>query len=343
MFAVFFLGAASSAAAACSAIPGYFSGSIPGVKNFTGELYKATWTGPGAASVFSVGSPSGWSTSSLAFSADNTTVVATFDNHHVGHGTVGASCAVISWDDKSVWQTAPPPQKLNIHLSPHSHDDVGWDATYMEYFLGCHPPGVRYANVSQEISGVVQGLLADARRRFSVVEQAYFQIWFEAQAPALQAQVQTLVAQRRLVFLNGGWSMHDESNPTYIDMLDNTAVGHRNIVNNFGVAGLPKVTWQIDPFGQFGAPAKNQRGTNKTTPKHANTHTLTSQPTPCQNRTLRVSRRALLLPWGLCGNLLGEGGSKLQEHYVQGKGAGARVAAFPFLGCVCRRVAGDLY
>ena len=119
----------------------------------------------------------------------------------------------------------------------------------MEYFLGCHPPGVRYANVSQEIGGVVQGLLADSRRRFSVVEQAYFQIWYEAQSPTLQAQVQTLVAERRLVFLNGGWSMHDESNPTYIDMLDNTAVGHRNIFQNFGTPGLPKVTWQIDPFG----------------------------------------------------------------------------------------------
>ena len=119
----------------------------------------------------------------------------------------------------------------------------------MDYYLGSHPPGVKYANVSQEIGGVVAGLIADARRRFSFVEQAYFQIWYEAQAPALQAQVQTLVAERRLVFLNGGWSMHDEANPTYIDMLDNTAVGQRNIAQNFGVENLPRLTWQIDPFG----------------------------------------------------------------------------------------------
>ena len=32
-------------------------------------------------------------------------------------------------------------------------------------------------------------------------------------------------------------------------MLDNTAVGHRNLVHNFGPAALPSITWQIDPFG----------------------------------------------------------------------------------------------
>jgi len=84
------------------------------------------------------------------------------------------------------------------------------------------------------------------------VEQAYFQLWFEGQAPALQAQVQALVAEKRLVFQNGGWSMTDEASPTYVDMLDNVALGHRHIVENFGVAALPKINWQIDPFGVRG-------------------------------------------------------------------------------------------
>jgi hypothetical protein len=35
----------------------------------------------------------------------------------------------------------------------------------------------------------------------------------------------------------------------FVDMLDNTAVGQRNILNNFGQSALPTVTWQIDPFG----------------------------------------------------------------------------------------------
>ena len=43
--------------------------------------------------------------------------------------------------------------------------------------------------------------------------------------------------------------MHDEANPTFVDMLDNTATGQRAILNNFGASALPTVTWQIDPFG----------------------------------------------------------------------------------------------
>jgi hypothetical protein len=72
------------------------------------------------------------------------------------------------------------------------------------------------------------------------------QIWYETQTPELQAAVQGLVASRQLVFLNGGWSMHDEASPSFVDMLDNTHVGQRAIIDNFGVSAIPNVTWQID-------------------------------------------------------------------------------------------------
>jgi hypothetical protein len=62
--------------------------------------------------------------------------------------------------------------------------------------------------------------------------------------------VQGLVASGQLEFINGGWSMHDEACPTFIDMLDNTHVGQRLIYESFGV--VPKTTWQIDPFGHSG-------------------------------------------------------------------------------------------
>ena len=40
-----------------------------------------------------------------------------------------------------------------------------------------------------------------------------------------------------------------QANPSYVDMVDQTTLGHRLIKQQFGVT--PKVTWQIDPFGEY--------------------------------------------------------------------------------------------
>jgi alpha-mannosidase len=41
--------------------------------------------------------------------------------------------------------------------------------------------------------------------------------------------------------------MHDEATAHYIDMIDQTTLGHRFIKEEFDV--IPKIGWQIDPFG----------------------------------------------------------------------------------------------
>lgn len=41
--------------------------------------------------------------------------------------------------------------------------------------------------------------------------------------------------------------MHDEATTHYIDMIDQTTLGHRFIKEEFDVT--PTVGWQIDPFG----------------------------------------------------------------------------------------------
>ena len=43
--------------------------------------------------------------------------------------------------------------------------------------------------------------------------------------------------------------MHDEASPYYVEMVDQTTRGHQFIKQNFGDAGRPRGTWQIDPFG----------------------------------------------------------------------------------------------
>lgn len=42
---------------------------------------------------------------------------------------------------------------------------------------------------------------------------------------------------------NGAGSMHDEANPIYVDMIDNTASGHRWLLDTFNVT--PRTTWQV--------------------------------------------------------------------------------------------------
>ncbi|KAF9622794.1 hypothetical protein IFM89_034029 [Coptis chinensis] len=46
---------------------------------------------------------------------------------------------------------------------------------------------------------------------------------------------------------NGGWCMHDEAGTHYIDMIDQTTLGHRMIKQQFNKT--PRAGWQIDPFG----------------------------------------------------------------------------------------------
>lgn len=41
--------------------------------------------------------------------------------------------------------------------------------------------------------------------------------------------------------------MHDEAVAHYIDMIDQTTLGHQFIKEEFNVT--PRIGWQIDPFG----------------------------------------------------------------------------------------------
>ncbi len=43
--------------------------------------------------------------------------------------------------------------------------------------------------------------------------------------------------------------MNDEATTTYLSTIDQMTWGHRRLVDTFGRCAVPKVAWQLDPFG----------------------------------------------------------------------------------------------
>lgn len=118
----------------------------------------------------------------------------------------------------------PKPYPWTIHVTPHSHDDVGWLKTLDAYFDGSQK-GIQFTNVRTELSTVMAALAANPERKFTEVEIAFFKKWWDLQTPKKQEQVKGFVANGQLEFINAGWSMHDEAAPISDDMIDNMMVG----------------------------------------------------------------------------------------------------------------------
>lgn len=138
------------------------------------------------------------------------------------------------------------PDKLNVHLVPHTHDDAGWLKTVDQYYVGSNN-SIQGACVQNVLDSLVPALLADKNRKFVYVEQAFFERWWREQSEPIKNVVKDLVKSGQLEFINGGMVMHDEAATHYIDMIDQTTLGHEFLKKEFGVT--PRIGWQIDPFG----------------------------------------------------------------------------------------------
>lgn len=142
----------------------------------------------------------------------------------------------------------PDPNKLNVHIVPHTHDDVGWLKTVDQYYYGSETL-IQKAGVQYIIDSVVQELLKDPKKKFIYVESAFFFQWWREQSEELQEQVKELVNQGRLEFIGGAWSMNDEATTHYQSIIDQFAWGLRRLNDTFGECARPRIGWQIDPFG----------------------------------------------------------------------------------------------
>ena len=142
----------------------------------------------------------------------------------------------------------PLASSLTVHVVPHTHDDVGWLKTVDEYYYGLHNE-IQHAAVQYIIKSVVAALVRNPARRFMYVEQAFFQRYWREANEYDKNVTRMLVKNGQLEFVNGGWCMHDEAAAHYIDMVDQTTLGHKFIVDEFNASAVPTVGWQIDPFG----------------------------------------------------------------------------------------------
>ncbi|CAE7198223.1 unnamed protein product [Symbiodinium natans] len=154
----------------------------------------------------------------------------------------------IPWTLLGAWQAlavlAEP--AVEVHIVAHTHDDVGWLKTVDEYYTGQNN-SIQHAYVHMILDTVVRCLEQNPNRTFTYVEQAFFVRWWRQQDDATRALVKRLVSSGQLEFTNGGWCMHDEAAPHFLDMIDQTTLGHKFLMDEFGVA--PRTGWQLDPFG----------------------------------------------------------------------------------------------
>ncbi|CAI2734863.1 unnamed protein product [Schistosoma spindalis] len=137
---------------------------------------------------------------------------------------------------------------LNIHLIPHTHDDVGWLKTVDQYYYGINNM-IQRAGVQYILDSVISALAHNPNRKFTYVEVIYFYKWWLVQTKEIKHLVKDLVQSGQLQFALGGWSMADEATVYYSDAIDQLTYGHIVLKQLFGECGRPLVAWQIDPFG----------------------------------------------------------------------------------------------
>ena len=81
-------------------------------------------------------------------------------------------------------------------------------------------------------------------------------MWWEEQNETTKMLVKQLVDEGRLQFVGGGWCSNDEATTHYTAIIDQMTLGFQLLNDTFGEMAIPKVAWQVDPFGHSKEQAK---------------------------------------------------------------------------------------
>jgi Glycosyl hydrolases family 38 N-terminal domain len=139
------------------------------------------------------------------------------------------------------------PGVFNIHVVPHTHDDVGWRKTVEQYYYGYNTSIDTRGNVRDIISTVLQALLQNPARTFCYTESKFLSMWWNEQSQEMRDSLKQVIASQQFQIVNGGWCMHDEATAHYMGMMDQTTTGHAFLKETLHV--IPRTAWQLDPFG----------------------------------------------------------------------------------------------
>ena len=145
---------------------------------------------------------------------------------------------------------APQNETIQLHIVPHTHNDAGWLYTLESYYKGTNSRGC----VQCILNNVTASLKHNKNRRFSYVEQVFFEIWWQEISNATKDVVREYIRNGQLEFLMGGYVMNDEGCTYYDDIIEQLTLGHRAIKNTFNVT--VNTAWHIDPFGHSAAQAR---------------------------------------------------------------------------------------
>jgi len=139
---------------------------------------------------------------------------------------------------------------LTVHVVPHTHDDVGWNKTPLQYFFGANNT-IQHAGVQYIIDSMVEALGVESggtkgQRTFVYCELYYFALWWRMQPDAVRNVVRQLVQSGRLSFVGAGWVQHEEGTTQADALVDQMTLGHQFLLHELNTS--TNIGWQIDPF-----------------------------------------------------------------------------------------------
>jgi len=114
---------------------------------------------------------------------------------------------------------------INVHIVPHTHDDLGFVKTLDDYYYGTDQSNT-WAAVYPIFPAILKELMDDPTKTFTYVEMKFMAMFWEEATDSQKDQVRQLIREGRLEILGAGWSMHDEACTHYEDLINNMFFGH---------------------------------------------------------------------------------------------------------------------